>query len=61
MRAVAVGIVAVTMAASTAYADGYGRAPAYAPFTWTGPYIGVNCGYGWSAENNQLACTVSFA
>jgi len=61
MRGIAVGIVTITMAASTAYADGYGRTPTYASFTWTGPYIGVNGGYGWSAENNQLACTVSFA
>jgi outer membrane immunogenic protein len=36
------------MAASTAYADGYGRAPAYAPFSWTGLYIGVAGGGAWA-------------
>ena len=35
---------------------GYKDGPVYVPVnTWTGFYIGVNGGYGWSASNDQLS------
>jgi outer membrane immunogenic protein len=37
---------------------GYKEAP-YPGAVWWGFYAGVNAGYAWSAENDQLACTVT--
>ena len=37
---------------------GYKDAP-YLPAVWTGFYAGVNAGYAWSAESDQLACNLA--
>jgi hypothetical protein len=50
--------MAITVSTS-AYADGYtpyGRST-YAPFSWTGLYIGVNGGYGFSDFSDKFALT----
>jgi outer membrane immunogenic protein len=36
---------------------GYKDGPAYAPNTWTGFYLGVNGGYGWSAGNGKATAS----
>jgi outer membrane immunogenic protein len=56
------GLAAVSAAALQANAadmfsgpGGYKDVP-YASVTWSGFYVGVNLGYGWSAQSDQLAC-----
>jgi outer membrane immunogenic protein len=48
-RSLCIAAVAAIGVSTAAYADGYGPgyAPPYYP-TWTGFYVGVNGGYGWS-------------
>jgi outer membrane immunogenic protein len=59
MRASLVAGAALAMSFVSAYADGYqGRyQPAYAPFSWTGLYIGVDVGGAWGDTKaiDQLA------
>jgi outer membrane immunogenic protein len=53
-------VATLTMAAVPSYADGlpyaYGGPLPYAPLplSWTGFYVGINGGGGWSANNDQL-------
>ena len=61
MRAAAASIAALAVCIpALAYADGY-PAPtqpaAYAPFSWTGFYIGANGGYAWEADRKDLVIT----
>jgi len=53
------GVVAVTVLATSAMAADVGRpvykaapAPAFVPFTWSGFYIGGNLGVAWTDSNN---------
>ncbi len=39
-----------------AESGGYKDAPIYVPVSiWTGFYVGINGGYGWSASSNQFS------
>jgi outer membrane immunogenic protein len=58
----AVAIVASANAADLyrPSASGGLKDPVYAPAaTWTGLYLGVNGGYGWSADSNKLAASAN--
>lgn len=45
----------VAFAAMTGGAFGADLGPAPLPWTWTGPYIGLNAGFGWS-NNEEVNC-----
>jgi outer membrane immunogenic protein len=56
MRAFGIGMTALAITASSAYADGYAgryQGPAYAPFSWNGFYVGGNGGYAWEADQRD--------
>jgi outer membrane immunogenic protein len=59
--ALAVGAAGLCGWAATASADGYvakrGHAPAGCCFSWSGFYVGINGGYGWSADDNAVVNT----
>jgi outer membrane immunogenic protein len=46
---------AADMYVAPAAAGGYKEGPAYVAVDWAGFYAGVNGGYGWSQDDNQLA------
>src|SRR5215207_7331741 len=51
--AAAVLLSTPTLAADLAPMPAEPVAPTYLPFTWAGPYVGVQVGYGWGDENDN--------
>jgi outer membrane immunogenic protein len=63
MVALVAGAAGLCSLAATANADGYQRR-AYAPVaccSWSGFYVGINGGYGFSANDDGVAWTETFA
>jgi outer membrane immunogenic protein len=57
-----VAICALSATARAADLSGLLAPPDYTPpsLSWSGMYIGVNAGYAWSANNNQLALSTDY-
>src|SRR5262245_45379435 len=65
IRSGCLGVAAMAVAGlipgGSATADGYVRGPVYsAPFSWSGFYVGINGGGGWTTESERVHYTNLF-
>jgi outer membrane immunogenic protein len=55
----ALAVILLAAGSAATAADMAVKAPIVAPFSWTGPYVGGNVGYGWGWDPVTLTDTIS--